>query len=361
MTPLSPRSLATHLPLVIVMLLALALAGCGSAPKKAGSGGVAAGKGGGYYKDDGPDANPPANLDLVPDALPQVEPLASGSMRPYVIFGKRYVPDTSGQPYRARGIASWYGKKFHGARTSNGEIYDMYAMTAAHPTMPIPSYARVTRISTGKSVLVRVNDRGPFHSDRLIDLSYTAGHKLGIIGSGSGEVVVELLMPTEIARIRAERAGEPVLALAPAPVPRATEPGIATIDYSPEIEPVASTSPVSPIGTVAPVEVLAPLPAASLPPPMVAVPASAGPVPVSVPQGTGLFLQLGAFSGQRNAQDLVARVQSRVADWRESFQIVSAGNMHRVQVGPYPDRQSAEAAARQLQARADVVPVIVTR
>src|SRR5690606_24294088 len=140
------------------------LAGCSRAPTPAASG--SASGGGGYYKDDGPPDSPPANLDQVPDPLPAVEPLASGPNRPYVIFGKRYVPATSLQPYKVRGIASWYGRKFHGARTSNGEIYDMYAMTAAHTTLPIPSYARVTRVATGKSVIVRINDRGPFHDNR---------------------------------------------------------------------------------------------------------------------------------------------------------------------------------------------------
>ena len=97
--------------------------------------------------DDGPEANPPANLDAVPDAVPRIEPLARGPNNPYSIFGQRYVPDTSGQPYRAQGPASWYGKKYHGKPTSNGERYDMYGMTAAHPTLPIPSYVRVTRVA----------------------------------------------------------------------------------------------------------------------------------------------------------------------------------------------------------------------
>ena len=94
---------------------------------------------GGYYKDDGPDSNPPSNLDSVPDAVPKIEPLASGANKPYAVFGRPYVPDVSGGPYREQGRASWYGKKFHGSSTSNGERYDMYAMTAAHRTLPIPS------------------------------------------------------------------------------------------------------------------------------------------------------------------------------------------------------------------------------
>ncbi len=172
------------------------VAGCSSAGGR---------KRGGYYKDDGPDAHPPGNLDAVPDAMPRVEPLASGSNRPYVVFGKRYVPMTGDQPHTQRGIASWYGKKFHGNSTSIGEPYDMYAMTAAHPTLPIPSYARVTSAVNGKTIIVRVNDRGPFHDNRIMDLSYVAAYKLGIIGPGSGEVTVQRILPDEVRRMVAER------------------------------------------------------------------------------------------------------------------------------------------------------------
>jgi rare lipoprotein A len=149
--------------------------------------------------DDGPEANPPANLDAVPDAVPRIEPLARGPNNPYTIFGQRYVPDASGQPYRAQGPASWYGKKYHGKPTSNGERYDMYGMTAAHPTLPIPSYVRVTRVANGKTVVLRINDRGPFLGGRVIDLSYVAAHKLGVLSPGSAEVIVERIMPQQIA------------------------------------------------------------------------------------------------------------------------------------------------------------------
>src|SRR5690606_8843104 len=126
------------------------------------------------YRRDGPHANPPDNLDQVPDATPRIEPLMSGPNRPYVVSGRRYVPDTTWQPYRVRGRASWYGRQFHGRPTSSGEPYDMYAITAAHPTLPIPSYARVTHLANHRSVIVRINDRGPFISSRVIDLSYVA-------------------------------------------------------------------------------------------------------------------------------------------------------------------------------------------
>lgn len=152
---------------------------------------------GGYYKDDGPGANPPPNLEAIPDATPKPEPLHKFANNTYTVLGQTYTPDTSGKPYQARGIASWYGKKFHGQRTSSGETYDMFGMTAAHPTLPIPSYVRVTNAKNGKSVIVRVNDRGPFHADRVIDLSYTAAYKLGIIQNGSGLVEVESIDPAQ--------------------------------------------------------------------------------------------------------------------------------------------------------------------
>ena len=135
---------------------------------------------GAYYKDDGPGANPPENLDAIPDAMPRLEALHRFANRPYTVFGRDYVPATSLRSYRERGLASWYGRKFHAQKTATGETYDMYAMTAAHPTLPLPSFARVTNLANGRSVVVRVNDRGPFHPGRIIDLSYAAAYRLGI-------------------------------------------------------------------------------------------------------------------------------------------------------------------------------------
>jgi rare lipoprotein A len=163
------------------MLACLALAACGSSPK------------GGYYKDDGPGERAPPSS--TPDAVPRLEPLHRFANRPYEVFGKSYVPHTALQPFRQRGAASWYGKRFHGNRTSSGEAYDMYKMTAAHPTLAIPSYARVTNLANGKSVVVRVNDRGPFHAGRIIDLSYAAAARLGYLQAGSAQVEVESIVP----------------------------------------------------------------------------------------------------------------------------------------------------------------------
>lgn len=169
---------------VFLVSLLLCVAGCGSTSKS-----------GGYYKDDGPHARPSVNLDRVADAVPRAEPLHKSANRPYKALGKEYVPMTSLQAFRQRGVASWYGKRYHGQKTSSGEVYDMYAMSAAHPTLPIPSYVRVTNVANGKSVVVRVNDRGPFLQGRVIDLSYVAAHKLGYIQAGQAQVEVESIIP----------------------------------------------------------------------------------------------------------------------------------------------------------------------
>ncbi len=169
--------------------VALLLAGCGSTPER-----------GGYYKDDGPGARVP-DLASIAEPVPRSEPLNKWANRPYERFGRRYVPLTRVGPFQQKGIASWYGKRFHGNSTSSGEPYDMYKMSAAHPILPIPSFARVTNLSNGRSVVVRINDRGPFHSERIIDLSYAAAYKLGYVTAGSTRVMVEQIVPGGMARV----------------------------------------------------------------------------------------------------------------------------------------------------------------
>lgn len=173
----------------------LALAGCASS--------------GGYYEDDGPHRRAQVDVSRVPDAVPRDEPPSAGGNRPYTVFGVSYRPLASARGYRERGVASWYGKKFHGRLTSNGERYDMYAMTAAHKTLPLPSYVRVRNLNNGKSVIVRVNDRGPFRENRLIDLSYAAASRIGIVGTGTGIVEVEAVSGDEPA-VRVATAPAPV-------------------------------------------------------------------------------------------------------------------------------------------------------
>jgi len=254
----------------------------------------------GYYKDDGPGESPPANLDAIPDAQPKPEALHRFANRPYTVFGREYVPATSLRSYKERGIASWYGRKFHGEKTSIGETYDMYAMTAAHPTLPLPSYARVTNVATGKSVVVRVNDRGPFLHGRVIDLSYAAAWRIGIAQKGSGEVEVEAIIP-----------GETRLAAAP-PLP-----------------PVESA-------------------AAAPPPPGQPTPEAGTPVPVAPADG-GFVVQLGAFSNFANAQNFQARLANQLTPLGVESKIRQVGGLFRVFVGPYSAREDARRDADRLR------------
>jgi len=292
----------------LVPLAAAVLAACASSPSKGPSAGPASSArpasapapSSKYYKDDGPGEAPPANLDQIPDATPRLEPLHRFANRPYTVLGRDYVPATTLRPYRERGIASWYGRKFHGERTSTGETYDMYAMTAAHPTLPLPSYARVTNTATGRSVVVRINDRGPFLHGRVIDLSYAAAAKLGIAQKGSGEVVVESILP----------AGVPAFAAA-APLPPVAGPG--------------------------------PAPAPAIPPPD-----ALGSVPVVSEEG-GFVVQLGAFANYANAQNFVAHLVNRGAPIGVVPSVRQVNGLFRVFVGPYPAREDARQMAERLR------------
>jgi rare lipoprotein A len=281
---------------------------------------------GGYYQDDGPGDSAPPDLQNTPDAVPKIEPYSRTGNRPYVVFGVTYTPITDERPLKQRGRGSWYGKKFHGQKTSSGEIYDMYKMTAAHPTLPIPSYARVTNLSNGNRVVVRVNDRGPFHSSRIIDLSYTAALKLGYIGKGSTDLEVERILPEEIAR----------MAAAPAPsAPVATTP-VAEPVAAPVIERVAAEAAAQ-NNTPAAV-------------PVAQRPASAG----------GFYLQLGAFGQQANAEAARSRL---VQGWGNlpPPEVVQSGSLYRLHSGPFATRGEADAAARQVRDAGIATPVVVQR
>lgn len=171
----------------LLCLLSL-LAACGSAPKRPAA--SVPGR-------DGPPeaADIPSGMGDQPDLVPKVEPLSPyGNPKSYEVFGKTYETLSDAQGYKEIGLASWYGRKFHGRRTSSGEVYDMYKLSAAHKTLPLPSYVRVTNLKTGQSTIVRINDRGPFHSERIIDLSYAAALKLGMTG-GVGTVELEAMVP----------------------------------------------------------------------------------------------------------------------------------------------------------------------
>jgi rare lipoprotein A len=284
----------------------LLLAGCASAPKPAETPPAEPAKPasapsakGGYYKDDGPDANPPSNLASIPDAVPRAEPLHRYANRPYQALGRDYAPisASASASFRQTGVASWYGRRFHGQPTSSGEKYDMYAMTAAHPTLPIPSYARVTNLANGRSVVVRINDRGPFHADRIIDLSYVAAWKLGYVESGSARVQVEALQPG-----------------------------------SPSDVPALTT---------------------------VAAPAAASEARAESP--SGIYLQLGAFSARESAESLRARIYKELGWLSDAMQVVASGNLFRLHLGPYKSQDDARKVADRIQSELSLRPVVVSR
>ena len=292
----TPRPLLWTLQRGMTPIRCLALVvGCGSAPKR-----------GGYYENDGPPERAPTDLAETPDAEPRVEPFLARANRPYTALGRNYTPLTSDVAFRQKGTASWYGKQFHGNRTASGEIYDMYAMTAAHPTLPIPSYVRVVNPRNGKAVIVRVNDRGPFKNDRIIDLSYGAATKLGIAGAGTGEVEIERLTFTQIASGDWRR----------------------------------GTSQVAREGQN---------PTASLATPPVSATTAA-------PTAARWSVQVGAFADQGNAEDLAGRVAT-VLGFSEGdlpgnardARVERHDNAFRVLVGALPDRASALALAQQLE------------
>ncbi|MEC4718754.1 septal ring lytic transglycosylase RlpA family protein [Noviherbaspirillum sp. CPCC 100848] len=327
---------------------------------------------GGYYKDDGPGDSPPEGLLDTPDAEPKVEAYYPRNLRPYVVFGKTYVPISDERPFKQRGIGSWYGKKFHGQKTSSGEPYDMYKMTAAHPTLPIPSYVRVTNVSNGRQVIVRVNDRGPFHSNRIIDLSYTAALKLGYLSSGSSELEVERLLPEEILRMAAAR-NNPSPQASSIPASQETA-GMASpagsVSAATEARPVLVPDNISTF-TLPDAPVAAASPAAISPVPA-AVPSTTGTTgsasvssrtagtPGSSPGTSGYYLQLGAYSQASNAEAVRMRLtQGSIAG--VPMEVVANGNIHRLYGGPFASRSEAAAAAAQLQEGAGVKAMIVQR
>lgn len=177
---------------LLLLTLGIVLAGCESPQYRGADAGSGANSRYRVDKDYGPDR--PLDASHVPDAVPRVElRTAAGNKSPYTVLGKTYRLLPPDAPYVEEGTASWYGNKFHGHQTSNGEVYDMYAMTGAHKTLQIPTYVKVTNLANGKSVVVRINDRGPFHGDRIIDLSYSAASKLGYTETGTARVRVEAI------------------------------------------------------------------------------------------------------------------------------------------------------------------------
>jgi rare lipoprotein A len=313
------------LPLILLWAaIALALGGCASRAPIASST-QSTGK-------DGPEAVIPPDLQKVPNAEPRLEPIRKGGPnKPYEALGQRYEPMTEDKPLVERGLASWYGKKFHGRPTSSGEVYNMYAMTGAHATMPIPSYARVRNPSNGREVIVRINDRGPFHPGRLIDLSYTAALKLDVL-RGVTTVEIERITYEDIrtgAWQKDRRPGEPPLPVLPVdapPVYAATEPVGA-----PQRETTA---------TMAPEPAPAPMPKAA---------------------ARGFWIQLGAFSRLEGAE-AQRRQLTETLDWLAPLLAVfKDGGLNRLQAGPYATREDARAAAERVRAAMGLAAVVVER
>jgi rare lipoprotein A len=357
---------------IAVVAIGVFIAGCSGVPKwnmagkksatASGSSGSIFRRGGGYYLDDGPGDNPPADLDSISDAIPRDEPLRPANMRPYVALGKSYTPKTSHEAYRERGIASWYGRRYHGQKTASGEIYDMYGMTAAHTTLPLPSYVRVTNIANGKSIVVRVNDRGPFLSDRLIDLSYTAAYKLDVLDGGSAWVEVENILPGTTSEMQVATA--PV-AVPPVPtlmqVTVQEQPGRPALpggerqseDIEADLVQVAytaaspSTFPISP----------APRPGS-------AEPAASAPSNISTAaqvEAGGIYLQLGAFSAYDNADNFVARMRAQFPALFNNLDIVAKDGLFKVHAGPYPNHAVARQAAEKIAQSLSIKPMLLVR
>jgi rare lipoprotein A len=264
--------------------------------------------GGAYLAGDGPGADVPANLDSIPDAVPKAEPLHRYANRTYSALGKSYTPLSQTGSYKERGIASWYGKKFHGQLTSIGEVYDMYGMTAAHPTLPVPSYARVTSVATGKSVVVRVNDRGPFLHGRIMDLSYVAAYKLGFTSNGSAEVDVESIAVD----------GE-------APVVSAVETAVVSVESVTvvnvlPVETAATSTSVASVGTV--------------------------------------FLQLGAFKARQGAESFLVKMRTALGEGSKTLSLSEKDDLTRVRLGPYANVDEARRDATRLISKLGFKPFV---
>ncbi len=311
---------------VAALLLALLLGACASGPRTGGG--------------DGPPSDPPRGLERTPDAVPRIEPLRSGGPnKPYRVLGRDYTPEARDVPMREQGLASWYGRKFHGRRTANGEVYDMYAMTAAHKTMPLPSYARLRNPSNGAEIVVRVNDRGPFVQGRVIDLSYAAARKLGVDG----------VAPVEVERLTfdAIRTGD---WRRPAPVaPGDAAPGGA-------VAAAPMTAPPPPTArTQAPVSV--PSPSAA---PAAAMVQRAG-EPTASADTYGFWVQLGAFRERGGAEEFQQRVSADLGWLAPLMAVFSDAPLFRLQAGPYASLDDARGAAERVREALRLVPVIVER
>ncbi|MCE8037252.1 MAG: septal ring lytic transglycosylase RlpA family protein [Halomonadaceae bacterium] len=321
--------------LPIVLAVTALLAGCASsgpttAPQRDSADGKpapASSSGGGRYamNSDAYPENPP-DVSQIPDAVPRVEPLSRGGNRPvYEVWGKTYnvLPDARG--YARQGTASWYGEKFHGYATSNGEIYDMYEMTAAHRSLPLPTYARVTSLENGRSVIVRVNDRGPFHNDREIDLSYAAAARLDILERGTGRVKVEAIDAEVWLAENGGNGGN-----------GANRTSSGAVQTAAQATP--RSNPASQQASSAPQQASAPAASAG-------AAASSGSNQAGS-NGMPIYLQIAALGSADNARALKARLESELS---HPVRVADATGMYRVQVGPLAHAGQVEPVRAELR------------
>lgn len=376
---MSPTFYETTFPyriLPVLLIVAAMIAGCSSPPKHTRA------AGGGYYMDDGPGTDIPPGIENIPDAVPRIEPHNPANFRPYTVMGQVFVPVGPNTELRQRGVASWYGRKFHGQKTATGETYDMYAMTAAHPTLPLPSYARVTHLKSGRSIIVRVNDRGPFLRGRVIDLSYAAAAKLGIVGHGSDLVEVEAITHAQIRNGLHYASAKPAPATpAPAIATAATpQPAAAPAAGRPANPPNDTTGAATEYASTVPDALMAlqlharetqeqpaqatqtaqEQPAQAQAAPVQTAQAPAPTVTESVTDG--IYLQFGAFSSYIAADTLANRLNREIAQVESrNVHVVSNDALHRVRLGPYPTRTAAVNAAVRIKEATGMQPVMAQR
>ena len=275
---------------------------------------------GGYYLDDGPGDNAPADIDGIPDAQLKTEVPLVRANKPYQALGQQYIPMTSYAPYKKQGVASWYGKKYHGKKTSTGEIYDMYGMSGAHTVLPIPSYAKVTNPANGRSVIVRINDRGPFKRDRLIDLSYAAAYKLRLISQGSGLVEVETIDTNAEAMLKLPK------------------------------QAVAAASTATQAVTVTPDPTLNSA---------VAAPVITTPINNNANNTTiQYYVQAGAFKNVGNGELLMKKIQGLQLAENVGVANVYNNALYRVRLGPYSSRSDADASAANIRRQLNISAIV---
>ena len=275
---------------------------------------------------DGIDPNTP----LETTVTPRLEPIVKSTTKPYIVNGETISPMSSiATPFTETGHASWYGKKFHGRKTASGEVYDMFKLSAAHKTLPLPSYARVTNLSNRKSLIVRVNDRGPFGRPRIIDLSYAAAKQLDIIQHGSSQVEISLIDPT--------------MSASP---PASSD----TVQVTREIVSSSST------GTPSSASALSSANASAT----AGAPTSASTVTSGL-EANGIYIQVGAFGQEENADRLQKRIFTAIPETQTLLNKVYNGKLFQVVLGPYPDHALAAQAASQMRDQLQLPALIFTR